>query len=212
MPTGCNRSTAKRVDALTTAANDMREKILAAAGDLLRRHGPAKTGVVDVARACGMSHANVYRHFSSKAALLDAVAGRWLAAIVAPLEAIVEAGGPAPARLEAWLLALAEAKRRKVLDDPELFETYQGLVSAMRHVVAEHVGHLQAQVAAIVAQGVARGDYRVADPQAAAAAVLAATAVFHTPRHVKARGGASARDEARRVIALVNAGLAAGVV
>src|SRR4051794_40722464 len=54
-----------------------RARILGAAGGLRRRRAPAKTGVVDVARALEMSHANVYRHFASKTELQDAVAQRW---------------------------------------------------------------------------------------------------------------------------------------
>ena len=60
-------------------------QILDAAEDVLRRFGPAKATVVDVARALGVSHGSVYRHFPSKAALRDAVAERWLARISAPL-------------------------------------------------------------------------------------------------------------------------------
>jgi AcrR family transcriptional regulator len=68
---------------------------------LLRRHGLAKTTVVDVARALGMSHANVYRHFTSKAALRAAVAERWLKAISDPLDAFVHEKGPSASRLAA---------------------------------------------------------------------------------------------------------------
>ena len=50
--------------------SDARTRILDAAVDQLRRHGPAKTGVVDVARALGVSHAAVYRYFASKDELL----------------------------------------------------------------------------------------------------------------------------------------------
>jgi AcrR family transcriptional regulator len=46
-----------------------REDILSAAEEVLRRYGPAKTNVVDVARALNVSHGTVYRHFPSKAAL-----------------------------------------------------------------------------------------------------------------------------------------------
>ena len=49
------------------------ERILEAAEEALRRFGPAKANVVDVARALGVSHGAVYRHFPSKAALRDAV-------------------------------------------------------------------------------------------------------------------------------------------
>jgi len=46
-----------------------REQILAAAEEALRRYGPAKMNVVDVAAALGVSHGSVYRHFPTKAAL-----------------------------------------------------------------------------------------------------------------------------------------------
>ena len=62
------------------------ERILDAAEDVLRRFGPAKATVVDVAKALGVSHGSVYRHFPTKVALRDAVARRWLARIAEPLE------------------------------------------------------------------------------------------------------------------------------
>jgi AcrR family transcriptional regulator len=62
------------------------DRILAAAEAVLRRHGVEKTNVVDIARALGISHTNIYRHFPSKKALLDAVAVRWLDAVTSPLE------------------------------------------------------------------------------------------------------------------------------
>ena len=45
------------------------ERILEATEEVLRRHGPAKATVVDVARALGVSHGSVYRHFRTKAVL-----------------------------------------------------------------------------------------------------------------------------------------------
>src|SRR3954465_5326412 len=97
------------------------EQILDAAGGVFRRFGPGKSTVVDVARALGVSHGSVYRHFASKAELRDAVIERWLARVSAPLDAIVGETGPAPQRLRRWLGALIETKRRKVGDDPEMF-------------------------------------------------------------------------------------------
>ncbi|WP_436841019.1 TetR/AcrR family transcriptional regulator [Streptomyces bobili] len=43
------------------------ERILEATEEVLRRHGPANATVVDVARALGVSHGSVYRHFRTKA-------------------------------------------------------------------------------------------------------------------------------------------------
>ena len=142
------------------------DQILEAAEDVLRRYGPAKANVVDIARALGVSHGSIYRHFPSKAALGDAVARRWLGRIMAPLTVIAEAPGPATERLRAWLDALIAAKHAKVLDDPELFATYTALAGEAREVVAEHVAALVAQIAAILADGVAQGEFEVADPRA----------------------------------------------
>jgi len=159
------------------------ERILEAAEDVLRRYGPAKANVVDVVRTLGVSHGSVYRHFPSKAALRDAVTERWLAGISAPLEAVANEEGPAPERLQRWLDLLVSCKRSKALDDPELFATYIELTADAREVVKAHVDTLLAQLARIVADGVAQGAFEAADPTAAGRAVFDATARFHNPAH-----------------------------
>ena len=45
--------------------------------------GSRAVTVVGIAEAAGMTHANVYRYFPSKAALIDAVAARWLKSLEA---------------------------------------------------------------------------------------------------------------------------------
>ena len=159
------------------------ERILEAAEDVLRRYGPAKATVVDVARVLGVSHGSVYRHFPSKAALRDAVAERWLARMMLPLAAVAEEDGPAPERLHRWLGALVSGKRRKVLDDPELFAAYHLLAIETREVVEAHVAALTSQVTRIIADGQMQGVFAVSDPVASAQAVLSATARFHHPVH-----------------------------
>lgn len=104
-----------------------RERMIVAAEDVLRRYGPAKANVVDVARALGVSHGSVYRHFPSKAAHRDAVTERCLAEVSSPLEGVAGEKGPADERLQRWLDLLVSAKRRRALDDPELFATYSRL-------------------------------------------------------------------------------------
>lgn len=190
----------------------MRERILLAAEALLRRHGPSKTTVVDVARALDMSHANVYRHFDSKAALHDAVAERWLHRISTPLADIAAGSGSASERLETWVLTLMAMKRRKVLDDPELFATYHAVATAARDVIDAHVATLHGQLADIIACGIASGEFAPTDAETTAHAVFDATARFHHPHHVRESAGRDADDEeraARRVVELLVAGLRA---
>ena len=135
------------------------ERILEAAEDVLRRFGPGKATVVDVARALGVSHGSVYRHFPSKAALRDAVAERWLARISDPLREVTAGDGPAPERLRRWLELLISSKRTRALEDPELFATYVQLVEASREVVIAHVEHLVGQLTRIIADGFFRHGY-----------------------------------------------------
>lgn len=159
------------------------ERILEAAEDVLRRFGPAKATVVDVARALGVSHGSVYRHFPSKAALRDAVTARWLHTISAPLAAIAAEDGPAAERLRRWLELLIELKRARALDDPELFATYVQLTTDAREVVHAHVSALTEQIARIIADGIEDGEFTVSAPAAAARAVFDATGRFHNPVH-----------------------------
>jgi AcrR family transcriptional regulator len=185
------------------------ERILDTAEDVLRRYGPAKATVVDVARALGVSHGSVYRHFGSKAALRDAVAERWLARVSAPLAAIVASEAPASVRLKRWLDALIEGKRRKVLDDPELFATYYAIAVETRAVAAAHVASLTAQLETILTAGVANGDLAALDPKATAAAIFDATARFHNPAHAAEWKDPAIDTAFQRVWTLIEAGLLA---
>ena len=159
------------------------ERILQAAEDVLRRYGPAKATVVDVARELGVSHGSVYRHFPSKAALRDTVAERWLHSISDPLAAVAHEERPAPERLRRWLDLLIASKRSRALEDPELFATYVQLAAESREVITAHVGMLVEQLAHILADGAEQGEFAVDDPHATARAVFDATGRFHNPAH-----------------------------
>ncbi|MET8613436.1 MULTISPECIES: TetR family transcriptional regulator [Streptomyces] len=162
------------------------ERILEATEEVLRRHGPAKATVVDVARALGVSHGSVYRHFRTKAALREAVTKRWLDRTSEKLARIVEETDRDPAtRLRDWLTALFEAKRHKAGDDPELFATYTVLTDENGAVVGEHIAELTAQLTRIITEGAGSGTFAVPDPAVAARAVFQATGRFHDPCHAR---------------------------
>ena len=160
------------------------ERILEAAEDVLRRFGPGKATVVDVARALGVSHGTVYRHFPSKAALRAAVTQRWLDRAHAGLPAVATGAQSPDVRLRRWLETLYEAKKRKALDDPELFATYQVLVNESSALIDEHLAGLEAQLAVIIAEGQDDGIFAEAgDPLTLAHTVFQATARFHDPAY-----------------------------
>jgi AcrR family transcriptional regulator len=159
------------------------DKILATAEDVIRRFGPAKATVVDVARALGVSHTAVHKHVGSKAELRDMVLGRWLEATMPPLRAIVAERGPAHKRLRKQIDALIAVKRRRATDDTELFTAYRTLAADAKSVIAAHVEEMINLVAKIIASGVEEGTFRTVDPVAMGRAVLVATSKFHHPAH-----------------------------
>ena len=187
-----------------------RERILAAAEDVVRRFGPGKATVVDVARVLGVSHAAVYRHFASKADLREAVVGRWVERTMPPLRAIAAEAGDPPGRLRRFVDALVAGKRRRAADDPELFAAFRTLAAETRAVADAHVAELVGLVASIVADGIRDGSFAAAaaaDPATVGRAVLTATVRFHHPSQAAewADPGIDAAFEA--VWALVAAGL-----
>ncbi|MGC5035165.1 MULTISPECIES: TetR family transcriptional regulator [unclassified Streptomyces] len=161
------------------------ERILEATEEVLRRHGPAKATVVDVARALGVSHGSVYRHFRTKAALREAVTKRWLDRTSGELSGIAAGHGDPEARLREWLAALFAAKRRKAGADPELFATYSVLTGENGTAVGEHIADLTAQLTRIVRDGVETGAFASGDPEATARAVFQATGRFHDPGYAR---------------------------
>ncbi|MFI9326953.1 TetR family transcriptional regulator [Kitasatospora sp. NPDC052868] len=183
------------------------EQILSAAEDVLRRFGPAKATVVDVARTLGVSHGSVYRHFPSKAALRDAVTRRWLDQTHTSLELVAVEPGPAVERLHRWLVTLFTAKKKKALDDPELFATYMALIPETGSTVEAHIETLIAQIGQIIQDGVEAGDFRPTHIATTARAVFEATAHFHDPAYAVEWNDPSAPDRLEAVWSLLLGGL-----
>jgi AcrR family transcriptional regulator len=159
------------------------DQIVATAEDVIRRFGPAKATVVDVARALGVSHAAVYRHVKTKAELRGLVVCRWLDVTMPPLRKIATQPGPAPERLRRFFDALISVKRRRAAQDPELFAAYRTMAPEAQSVVAAHIDELIGLAATMIRSGVQEGTFHAADPVAAGRAVLFATSRFHHPAH-----------------------------
>lgn len=75
--------------------HEVREQIVAAAGEHFSHYGYEKTTVSDLAKAIGFSKAYIYKFFDSKQAIGEAICTKTLSAIVAAVEEAV-AGAPTP--------------------------------------------------------------------------------------------------------------------
>jgi AcrR family transcriptional regulator len=169
------------------------DAILETAEDCLRRFGPDKAAVIDVARALRVSHGSVYRHFASKADLRDAVGARWLERISTPLREIVKEKTPVLHRLRHWFDRLIAINRQLAQEDPHLFATYVQLAASARPVVDRHTHELIQQLTEIVEVGIASVDI-IDRPEApvTARALFEATSRFHHPALLQERSAEEA--------------------
>ena len=122
-----SRSLRRAATRARRASRDTREALLDAALAQFSRKGFGGTSIRDLAEAVGIRESSVYKHFSSKQAILDALierADERLGAAAADLGTTTAAGADAAAAYEAAseesLLAIARGMLDVVLHDPQL--------------------------------------------------------------------------------------------
>ncbi|MBP2563193.1 AcrR family transcriptional regulator [Neorhizobium galegae] len=170
---------------MTNDAPDHRDRILDTTAEQVRRFGEAKTNVVDIAKAMGLSHSAIYRHFRSKAEIFDALAARTMAEEAELATRFVNAEGSAGDRLRGLVLALHRSKCAKLGDDPEIHGLYRRIVTERPDLVADYARRMTGLVRQILNDGVARGEFCIRDVDLAAGVVRDAVTIFVHPAHVE---------------------------
>lgn len=188
---------------------ELRARALAAAEEILRRHGPQKTRLVDVAKAIKVSHSVLYRVFPDREALMDAVSARWLGCIDDELGRIAESNAAPDLRLRRWFHHLHHVKTVKIARDPELWANYDIAAARTSPTICSHVDIIRSQVAAILTAGIARGIFPRVDIDECVDAFFNATMAFHHPRLVAEEGARERRPELDRILDLMLDGLKA---
>jgi AcrR family transcriptional regulator len=161
---------------------DTQLRILLVAERLYAEIGFEKTTVADISRDLRMSPANVYRFFSSKASINEAVARRLLCKMESCAEDAVRQSLPAPEKLRAFLAAIEKANADRFLANPKLHDLVETAFNENWPVANDHVEKLTKVLTEIVSQGDREGDFQVGDCDLAAILVRSACIRFHHPR------------------------------
>jgi len=156
-------------------------RILSVASEHLRLFGPKRFTVVAVAEEAGMTHANVYRYFPSRAGLIDAVVDVWLKASERRLADIADGPDPADDKLERLILALAKANRDLLVEDPHLFMALSQAVAKRHAISRRNRTRVRALFERVVDEGIASGAFEPRDRDRAIAFVIDATHRFIHP-------------------------------
>jgi len=147
----------------------------------VRRFGHARTTVVGIAAEAGMTHANVYRYFASKAALLDEVTASGLRPLEARLREAADGADPAYDKLERMLFAVHRDYRVKLDDDPELFELLVDALARNRQSARKHRSRVQSEIQRVYEDGVASGAFAMTDRRKAMSLIFDASHRFIHP-------------------------------
>jgi AcrR family transcriptional regulator len=189
--------------------DELRRAALDAAEAAIRRYGIDKSRLVDVAKELGVSHSALYKLFRDKDALMDAVSDRWLQDTEADLEKIARRKAPVNKRLRDWFARLHMLKLEKVKADPELYAAFDLAATRARPFIERHLRVMRDQLERMLADGMAAGELRRADPKAIAQALFLGTAAFHHPRFVLEHMREDRVPQLRKVLDLLLAGLTA---
>jgi AcrR family transcriptional regulator len=131
-----------------------RERILATAKEAFSRHG-ANASLDEIAKRVGVGPGTLYRHFPTRAELLQAVYRAELEKLAAAEQKLSQTMAPAEA-LRAWLLLFVDAIAAKQLIAPAL----NTLLGDPKKVFEASYAKMHQAIRALVKRGVESGEIR----------------------------------------------------
>lgn len=170
---------AKRHGRPRRSAEETRRDILSTAERLFRERGFGAVSIADIAAALDMSPANVFKHFHSRNALVDAIFLQQIRLFEQKIH-LLDDSHPPLERLLHLARMLMENHRGDLNDNPYLFEMV--LLTVKKELACGEVYRdiMVRHVAAIIEDGVKTGDYHVDDVnQSASIALEALKGVLH---------------------------------
>jgi len=161
--------------------DDTRARIIEAADSLFRRLGFAKTAVADIAAELGMSPANVYRFFSSKNAIVEAICQRYLGEIEAQAWAVVHAKASAATRIERLFLEILAYHSRNFISEKRVHDIVLVAIEHSWTAISAHKDLIRTIIERMVRDGVESGEFEAVDPRETAELILTSMVCFTHP-------------------------------
>jgi AcrR family transcriptional regulator len=163
---------------------DIRERVLVTAERLFREIGYQKTTVADIAKVLRMSPANVYRFFDSKKAIHEGVARRLMGEVEAAAGEIAGTLAPAPARLRELMSAVHHMNAERYVGEAKLHEMVRIAMEESWEVCNQHMMHITSLIGAVIADGMARGEFTAGDVETAAKCASVSMMRFFHPQMI----------------------------
>jgi AcrR family transcriptional regulator len=198
-----------RAARLRTDPEEVRARIVAVAEEHFRRVGYAKTAVADIAVALGMSPANVYRFFASKAAINEAICERLIREQEERAWAVTRLNASAAERLVRLVLELHRYNKANLLNERRMHDMVTAAFDENWSAIKGHIERVAMIIETVIRDGVEAGEFAVDDVPKAARCVKAAFVPFWHPQLIAQCIDEDLESQAREVARFVALALAA---
>jgi len=157
-------------------------KIIATAEKLFREIGYQKTTVADIARALGMSPANIYRFFTAKSEINQAVARQMMSEVEEAAREIALGSGSAAERLRALVMTIETMNAARYLSDRKLHDMVEAALNENWPIIAENIENIDLTIEIVIASGMKSGEFAAGDAKLAARLAHTACVRYCHPR------------------------------
>lgn len=165
----------------------MRERILDVAEQQFRRIGHQKTSMADIAACLGMSSANIYRYFPSRAEIDAAICGRFIEQTSRLADAVSRQKAPAHEKIESLLNLLHDERRKTFTQEKSVHDLIVAATMENWPVIRAHRDRLSTIIAEVIQEGVEGDTFCVDDAATAARSAMNAFMPFYHPVFVAER-------------------------
>lgn len=164
-----------------TNPDETRERIVEVADALFRQIGYNKTAVADIAAELRMSPANIYRFFSSKDAIVEAICQRCLNDLEEKVWAIARSADPASERVERMFLEILTYHKENNLSEQKVKDIVLAAIEHSWDVIRNHKRTLRRVLEMILRDGIEAGEFEAVDPEEAARQMMRSLECFTHP-------------------------------
>jgi len=187
-------------------AEETREDILHTADALFRERGIAKSSIADIAQKLGMSPANVFKHFHSKTALVDAICDRHIIHMIGRFNAF-DTPAPAPEKLGIVVRRLMKAHLNDIRENPFFLEMIFLVTKTELESGLHYRQLIEDLFFTLIRDGVEAGIYHCTDCHATSRHVAASFAGVLHPVFLVHETEAALDERLAGIVMLVNAAL-----
>jgi AcrR family transcriptional regulator len=166
---------------MSKTRESQRQQVVDAAAAVIRQFGFDKTTMGDIARALGLGKSSLYHYFPTKESIFVEVVRSEIESLRSEFMRAIEAEATPEGKLRAYILKRTEMLARKLREHMEFLEATSERYDLLLKIHEIYDQDEVRIISSIIEQGVAEGQFTIADARTTAEAVVTAFRAFEYP-------------------------------